>query len=143
MSVPSGDALQVPPVPGPPASGLRSFSFSLLCVHLSAASIFAMLRMILERVRCAGPCVCSAGLDSSSSSFRIHGACFMMCCFASLLSSMLPSKSTVSPMCCRLILALSASSLSGSCSSGLPIASACSCTAGGCSQTASSERSRC
>ena len=79
MSVPSGGALQVPPVPGPPASGLLSFSFSLLCVHLSAASIFAMLRMILERVRCAGPCVCSAGLDSSSSSFRIHGACFIMC----------------------------------------------------------------
>ena len=85
-SVPSGGALQVPPVPGPPASGLRSFSFSLLCVHLSAASIFAMLRMILERVRCAGPCVCSAGLDSSSSSFRIHGACFKTC-FASLLSN--------------------------------------------------------
>ena len=114
------------------ASRFRSpfFSFSLLCVHLSAASIFAMLRMILERVRCAGPCVRSTGfgLDSSSSSFRIHGACFMMC-FASLLSSILPSKSTVTNMYCRLILALSASSLSGSCSSGLPIASACSCTA--------------
>ena len=39
MNVPSGGALQVPPVPGPPASGLRYFSTSLLRTHLSAASI--------------------------------------------------------------------------------------------------------
>ena len=41
--VPSSGALHVPPVPGPPASGLLSFSFSSLCAHLSAASICAML----------------------------------------------------------------------------------------------------
>ena len=46
MRVPSGGAL-LPPVPGPPASGLRSFCLSLLRAHLSA-SIFARLRMILE-----------------------------------------------------------------------------------------------
>ena len=52
MRVPSDGAHQVPPVPGPPASGLRVFSFSLLCVHLSAASIRALLRMILECSQC-------------------------------------------------------------------------------------------
>ena len=124
--VPSGGALHVPPVPGPPASGLLSFSSSSLRAHLSAASICAMFRMILERVRCAGPCVCSAGLFASSSSFMIHCACFMVR-FASSLSSILPLMSTFTPACRRLALAVSASSLSGSCSSGLPIASACSC----------------
>ena len=46
MRVPSGGALQVPHVPGRPASGLRAFPSSLLCVHLSASSICARLRKI-------------------------------------------------------------------------------------------------
>ena len=53
LGEPSGNALQVLPVPGPPASDLRTFSVSLLRVRLSAASICAVVRMIFERVRWA------------------------------------------------------------------------------------------
>ena len=61
LGEPSGNAIQVLPVPGPPASDLRTFSVSLLRVRLSAASICAVVRMIFERVRWACPCSCSAG----------------------------------------------------------------------------------
>ena len=81
-----------------------------------------------EKVRCVGPCACSAGLFASPSSFRIHRACFMVC-FTSSLSSILPSSSTFTPACFRLAPVLCASSRSGSCCSCFPIASACSCTA--------------
>ena len=103
-----------------------SYSFRYIAVgHLSAALICAKLRMIPEKVRFAGPCVCSAGVVASSSSFMIHFSCFMAF-FASSLSTILPPTSTFTPACCRLALDLCTSSRSVSCCSGLPI---CSCTA--------------
>ena len=107
MRVPFGGALQIPPALG---SGLR-------------ASICATLRMIRDSVRCAWPCTCSAGLFASSLSFVIHWAFFMER-FASSLCSIFPLSSTFTPARCKLSLALCASSRSGSCCNGLPMASA-------------------
>ena len=112
MRVPFGGAVQVPPAPG---SGLR-------------ASICATLRIIRDSVRGAWPCTCPAGLFASSLSFVIHWAFFMER-FASSLCSIFPLSSTFTPARCKLFLALCASSRSGSCCNGLPIASACCCTA--------------